>query len=222
MIKRPFDLLASVVGLVVLLPLLVPVMIILKLTGEGEVFYRQRRIGRFGQPFGLLKFATMLKDSPSLPGGYLTTARDPRILPFGRFLRATKINELPQLLNIAMGHMSVVGPRPQAPPHFEVFPEHVKLEIVNVRPGLSGLGSIFFRDEESLLARFPEADRDRVYAEEIAAYKGELEVWYVRHQSFWLDMKLIFLTIWVVLFPRSSLHQRLFRGLPPIPAYLKA
>lgn len=222
MVKRTFDLLASLAALTALLPLFLPVIAVLRFTGEGEIFYRQFRIGRRGCPFGLLKFATMLKDSPNLPGGYLTTAHDPRILPFGRFLRATKINELPQLINIVLGDMSVVGPRPQAPPHFEVFPEHVKKEIIKVRPGLSGIGSIFFRDEESLLARVPEADRERVYAEEIATYKGALELWYVQNQSFWLDMKLIFLTVWVVVFPRSSLHHRMLQGVPPIPSYLKA
>lgn len=221
MLKRTFDLSASLVALTVLLPLLVPIIIILRLTGEGEIFYRQSRIGRNRKPFGLLKFATMLKDSPNLPGGYLTTARDSRILPFGRFLRATKINELPQLINIVRGDMSIVGPRPQAPPHFEVFPDYVKKEIIKVRPGLSGVGSIFFRDEESLLARFPGDERERVYADDIAPYKGELEIWYVKNQNFWLDLKLIFLTLWVVMVPRSTLHQRMFTDLPPLPSYLK-
>lgn len=220
MIKRGFDIVASAVGLVCLLPVLVPVMLILRFTGEGEIFYRQPRIGRNGREFGLLKFATMLKDSPNLPGGYLTTEGDPRILPFGRFLRSTKLNELPQLVNILVGDMSIIGPRPQAPPHFEVFPEDVKKEIILVRPGLSGIGSIFFRNEEVMLRNVAPERRHEVYANDIAPYKGALEVWYVRNASLWLDMKLIFLTLWVVLFPRSRLHHRMLKDLPPIPAQL--
>lgn len=217
MLKRAFDLSACLIALVILSPVFLAVMVVLRVTGEGEVFYRQTRIGRQARPFGLLKFATMLKDSPRMTGGYLTAKEDPRILPVGRFLRATKINELPQLLNIIAGDMSLIGPRPQAPPHFEVFPEHVRREIIKVRPGLSGIGSIFFRGEEELLARYDRDERDRVYAEVIAPYKGDLEVWYVHNQTIGLDFKLIFLTIWVVLFPRSRLHHRMLGDAPPVP-----
>lgn len=217
MLKRAFDLSACIIALAILSPVFLAVMAVLRVTGEGEVFYRQTRIGRQGRPFGLLKFATMLKDSPSMTGGYLTAKEDPRILPVGRFLRATKINELPQLLNIIAGDMSLIGPRPQAPPHFEVFPEHVQQEIIKVRPGLSGIGSIFFRGEEELLARYDQDERDRVYAEVIAPYKGDLEVWYVRNQTIGLDLKLIFLTIWVVLVPGSRIHHRILKDAPTVP-----
>jgi lipopolysaccharide/colanic/teichoic acid biosynthesis glycosyltransferase len=211
--KRLLDILLSSVALIVLSPLLIPVAIILRCTGEGYIFYRQERVGRGGRIFGLYKFATMLKDSPSMVGGLLTTKNDPRILPFGRFLRATKINEIPQLLNVLLGDMSLIGPRPQAKPHFEVFPEHVKREIIKVRPGLSGIGSIVFRDEDSILAQCGK-DQHLCYAEDIAPYKGELEVWYVQHQSVALDLLLILLTIWVVLFPKSRYHAKLLRDLP--------
>lgn len=211
--KRSLDTLLSLVALIVLSPLLVPVIIILRCTGEGHVFYRQKRVGQGGRVFGLYKFATMLQDSPNMAGGLLTKKRDPRILPFGRFLRATKINEIPQLLNVLCGDMSLIGPRPQARPHFDVFPGHVKREIVKVRPGLSGIGSIMFRDEDSILGKCGKNEHE-FYAQDIAPYKGELEIWYVQHQSVGLDLLLILLTVWVVLCPKSRLHMRLLIDLP--------
>jgi lipopolysaccharide/colanic/teichoic acid biosynthesis glycosyltransferase len=155
----------------------------------------------------------MLKDSPNLPGGYLTRRGDLRILPVGRILRAAKINELPQLLNVLLGDMSLIGPRPQAVPHFEIFPDHVKEEIIKVRPGLSGIGSIVFRDEESILAQCGK-NQDQCYQDDIAPYKGELEIWYVRHQSMMLDLRLIALTVWVVLVPKGNHYLRLIGDLP--------
>jgi lipopolysaccharide/colanic/teichoic acid biosynthesis glycosyltransferase len=203
----------SSLALIVLSPLLIPVAVILRCTGEGYIFYRQARVGEGGRMFGLLKFATMLKNSPKMAGGLLTTRRDPRILPFGRFLRATKINEIPQLLNVLFGDMSLIGPRPQARPHFEVFPERVKREIIKVRPGLSGIGSIMFRDEDSILADCGR-DEHEFYAQDIAPYKGELEIWYAQQRSILLDLELILLTIWVILFPASRLHLRRLHDLP--------
>ncbi|MDY0354572.1 MAG: sugar transferase [Sedimentisphaerales bacterium] len=211
--KRAFDILLSSAALVVLSPLLVPVAIILRCTGEGHVFYRQERVGKDGRSFGLYKFATMLKDSPNMAGGLLTKKDDPRILPFGRFLRATKINEIPQLLNVLLGDMSLIGPRPQARPHFDVFPQHVRRAIAEVRPGLSGIGSIMFRDEESILAKCG-GDEHGFYVQDIAPYKGELEIWYTQHQSCALDLLLILLTVWIVLFPKSRLHLGLLKHLP--------
>ncbi len=211
--KRALDILLSLVALIALSPALVPIVVMLRLTGEGYVFYRQKRVGKDGRLFGLFKFATMLKNSPNLPGGLLTKRCDPRVLPFGRILRATKINEVPQLLNVLLGDMSLIGPRPQAPPHFDVFPEHVKHEIVKVRPGLSGIGSIVFRDEDSILGECGKNEHE-FYAQDIAPYKGELEVWYIQHMSLWLDFVLVMLTVWVVLFPKSKLYLRLFGNLP--------
>jgi lipopolysaccharide/colanic/teichoic acid biosynthesis glycosyltransferase len=211
--KRVLDIVLSLAALILLLPLLLPVALLLRCTGEGYIFYRQPRVGQGGRLFGLYKFATMLKDSPNLPGGLLTRERDPRILPVGRILRATKINELPQLLNVLVGDMSLIGPRPQARAHFEVFPEHVKREIVKLRPGLSGVGSIVFRDEESILARC-DTDRTRFYAQEIAPYKGELELWYVQHQSLTLDLLLMLFTIQAVIYPKRSHFLQRFHDLP--------
>ena len=218
--QRFFDIFFSLLALLVLAPLLVPVVILLRLTGEGEVFFRQDRIGRGGQPFGLLKFATMLKDSPNLGTGTVTLKNDPRVLPFGRFLRKTKLNELPQLLNILKGDMSVIGPRPQTRRCFDAFPESSQREIIKVRPGLSGIGSIIFRDEEELMA--DAEDPDAFYDQVVMPYKGQLEEWYVQHQTLANYFLLIFVTVWVVIFPSSQLPHRLFKDLPHPPSDLVA
>jgi len=213
---RFFDILFSSVAIVVLLPFMIPIMIGLKLTGEHYIFYLQPRVGKGGRDFMVLKFATMLKDSPNMPGGVLTQKNDPRILPMGRFLRKTKINELPQLVNILIGQMSVVGPRPQARRHYELYSEAVRKEIDKVPPGLTGIGSVVFRDEEAILDEIS-GDRDHFHDTVIAPYKGELEVWWTRHRSIGNYFKLIFLTAWALVSPRTALWKRWFKGLPQMP-----
>ena len=143
--ERFLDILFSGLALLALSPLLVPIVIILKFSGEGEVFFFQERIGKDGKLFKLYKFATMLKDSPNLGTGTVTMRDDPRVLPVGKFLRKTKINELPQLLNIFLGDMSVIGPRPLTAQTFGSYSDNTKAVISQVRPGLSGVGSIIFR-----------------------------------------------------------------------------
>jgi lipopolysaccharide/colanic/teichoic acid biosynthesis glycosyltransferase len=214
--KRILDILISSAALIFLSPLLFVIMVILKFTGEGEIFFLQPRVGQNGKLFHLFKFATMLKASPNMAGGVLTTKNDPRILPAGKFLRKTKINELPQLINILKGEMSVVGPRPQAQAHFDVFPAHVKREIVKVKPGLTGVGSVVFRDEEELMARSPKGAK-RCYEEDIAPYKGELEIWYVRNQTIRLDLVLSILTLLVIVFPGIERHTQVFKAVPQKP-----
>ena len=216
--QRLLDVLLSGLALLVLSPLLVPVAIALRLTGEGEVFFIQQRVGRGGQPFGLYKFATMLKDSPNIGTGTVTVKGDPRVLPLGRLLRKTKINELPQLLNILKGDMSIIGPRPQTRRCFDAFPARSQAAIIQVRPGLSGIGSIVFRDEEELM--HASAEPERFYDEVIMPYKGALEEWYVAHQGLWTYLAAIFATAWVVLFPKSDIVWKLFPGLPVSPAEL--
>ena len=130
--QRLLDIVFSGLALLVLSPLLLPIALALRLTGEGEVFYVQQRVGRGGALFGLYKFATMLKNSPNLGTGTVTVKHDPRVLPMGRFLRKTKINELPQLLNIFKGDMSVIGPRPQTQRCFDAFPASAQAQIVKV------------------------------------------------------------------------------------------
>ena len=216
--QRFFDIFFSGLALAVLSPILVPIAIALKFSGEGEIFFAQPRVGLNGKMFNLLKFATMLKDSPNIGTGTVTVKNDPRILPFGGFLRKTKINELPQLLNIFLGDMSIVGPRPQTPRCFEAFPAEAQNDIIKVRPGLSGIGSIIFRDEENLLheAQNPTVFYDTV----IMPYKGEVEKWYISHQSIKNYFLIIFATVWVVLFSDSKLVWQVFPDLPKPPAEL--
>lgn len=211
--KRLFDILLSAFAILVLSPLLVPISILLRLTGEGKIFYKQKRVGMGGKEFGLYKFATMLENSPNLKGGDVTTRNDPRILPMGGFLRKTKINELPQLLNILFGDMSFVGPRPMTPRNFEYYSSEVQAKIKSLQPGLTGIGSIVFRDEESILAASKKPHLECL-KEDIAPYKGALEVWYEKHRGLTLDLQLILLTAWVVLFPKSDLPFRMFGDLP--------
>ena len=216
--QRLFDIFFALLALLVLFPLLLPIVIVLKLTGEGEVFFLQKRVGKGAVPFNLFKFATMLKDSPNLGSGTVTLKSDPRVLPVGKFLRKTKINELPQLLNILFGDMSVVGPRPQTSRCFDVFPENLKGIITKIRPGLSGLGPIIFRDEENILAENEESVE--FYDQVIAPYKGRVEAWYVKNQSIFSYFAIIFITVWVIIRPNSSLVWYFFKSIPSPPKQL--
>ena len=211
--KRLFDIFASGIAILLLLPLEVVVAIILRFTGEGEIFYRQNRVGRNGNIFAVLKFATMLKDSPNLGTGTITQKNDQRVLPIGGFLRKTKLNELPQLWNIFIGDMSVVGPRPLTKETRDYIPREILDEIQDVQPGLTGIGSIVFRDEENIIHQSGE-DYHAFYKREIAPYKGTVELWYKRKKSFLLDMKIIFVTAWVVLFSGSKIADSAFPDLP--------
>ena len=211
--KRILDFILALLALIVLLPIFIPVTIGLLLTGEHYVFYFQERIGYKNKRFYIWKFATMLKNSPNMSGGVHTTRKDPRILPMGTFLRKTKINELPQLINILKGDMSIIGPRPLVDKTFDPYPEHVKKSIYNAKPGLSGIGSIIFRDEEKLLSE-TKMNPANFYKEYVSPYKGELEMWYQKNLSFKIDILLIFLTVWVIVFSKSELPYRLFKDLP--------
>ncbi|MGV8881968.1 MAG: sugar transferase [Rhodoglobus sp.] len=218
-VKRVIDFLVALIALIILTPILIPVVIALRLTGEGEIFYRQKRVGYKNSQFDILKFATMLKNSPNIGTGSLTVRGDPRVTPVGKYLRSSKVNELPQLVNVLKGDMSFVGPRPQMQVDYDIYPDHVRETIYDARPGVTGIGSIIFRDEERLLSA-PGVDPRTFYEDKIAPYKGELEMWYLKHQSLTTDIRLMFLTIWVVLRPGSSIIYRTFRDLPPKPTWL--
>ena len=213
---RIIDVLLSLLALLVLLPLFIPIVVILLLTGEHKVFYLQTRVGYKNKDFKIIKFATMLSNSANMGSGSLTLKNDPRVLPFGSFLRKTKINELPQILNIIIGDLSIVGPRPQMQVDFEKYSDDVQGKIYNVRPGLTGIGSIIFRDEEKLITDVKNNGGDvwEFYKGEIYPFKGKLEIWYQNHNSFILDMKLIILTAWVIFNPKSKIHEKLFKDLP--------
>jgi len=218
--KRIIDFILALVALIILLPILIPVVIGLLLTGEHYVFYFQKRIGYKNKSFDIWKFATMLKASPSLAGGLHTTKKDPRLMPMGGFLRKTKINELPQVINILKGDMSIIGPRPLVDKTFDPYPDHIKANIYNVKPGLTGIGSIVFRDEERLLSE-TSMPAPEFYAKHISPYKGELELWYQKNLSFYTDFLLIFLTAWAIIAPKNDLVYSVFNDLPARPAILK-
>lgn len=213
--QRFFDIVFSGAALLLLAPLLIFIVLILRFTGEGEVFFRQQRVGRGGELFALIKFATMLKNSASMGSGTVTLKDDPRVLPLGKFLRSSKLNELPQLLNILMGQMSVIGPRPQTPRCFDAFPARSQVLITQVRPGLSGVGSIAFRDEEKMM--HSNVDPEKFYDEVIMPYKGALEEWYVARQSLELYLKCILLSIWVAFRRQSPAIWGVFKDLPVPP-----
>lgn len=216
LVKRSFDIVSSCVALMILSPLLIPIMIGLKLTGEGYIWYFQERVGYKNRLFKIWKFATMLKNSPNMSGGYITTKKDPRLTPMGDFLRKSKINELPQLINILRGDMSVVGARPVMAVSFAAYPEDVKEVIYNVKPGLTGIGSVIFRDEEELITKVKENGGDiwSFYKNDIYPYKGMVEKWYQENISFHTDFMIIFLTAWVIMFPQSDLVYKIFKDLP--------
>ena len=191
--------------------MLLPIFVMLKFSAEGEVFFTQERIGKDGKIFKLLKFATMLKDSPNIGTGTVTMKEDPRVLPIGKFLSKTKINELPQLINVLRGDMSLIGPRPLTEQTFSAYTKDVAAIICSVRPGLSGVGSIVFRDEEKFLENAE--DPLKTYFTQIAPLKGELERWFVERVSIKLYFYLIFATILVVMRPSADV---LFRKYPDL------
>ena len=216
--ERLFDILLASISLLCLFPLLVPIAIILRLTGEGEVFFLQERIGKGGKKFKLFKFATMLKNSQNIGTGTVTMKDDPRILPVGGFLRKTKINELPQLLNIFLGDMSVIGPRPLTTETFGAYSKGTQHLLNQVRPGLSGIGSIIFRGEEEIM--HDETASVDFYVKVIAPYKGALEEWFVLNKSLYIYFVAIFVTVWAVLIPSTKIAWRVFKDLPEPPTEL--
>ena len=217
--ERFFDIVFSSLALLVLLPWLVPIVLILRFSGEREVFFLQERIGRSGEVFRLFKFATMLKDSPNIGTGTVTMKGDPRVLPVGKFLRKTKINELPQLLNIFFGDMSVIGPRPLTAQTFGSYSPDIQEIVKKVRPGLSGIGSIIFRGEEEIMhGALASVD---FYDNVIAPYKGSLEAWFVSNKGLHTYFVAIFMTVWAVLFPSNQIIWKIFKKLPEPPVELK-
>jgi lipopolysaccharide/colanic/teichoic acid biosynthesis glycosyltransferase len=210
-LKRFIDLLIATVALILLSPILIPAIIILKLTGEHEVFYFQKRVGYKNKPFYIWKFATMLKNSPNIGTGEITLRNDPRVTSFGKLLRITKVNELPQIINVFKGDMSIVGPRPLMDVSVKLYPPEIQEKIYNCKPGMTGIGSLIFRDEEKIVS--DAADPKAMYAA-IYPYKGALEMWYQQHCSLYTDFMIIFLTAWSIIFPKTNLIQKVFKDLP--------
>lgn len=192
MAKRLFDLLLSGLGLLVLSPLLLAVAAWIKLDSPGPVMFRQERVGRFGRTFRIHKFRTMRVDAPSL-GPQITVGADPRITRSGRFLRASKLDELPQLWDVLRGAMSLVGPRPEVPRYVAMYPAALRELVLSVRPGITDPASLSFRDESELLARA--ADPEREYVDVVMPMKLRLAADYVRNASLAGDVRLILATL---------------------------
>src|SRR5215510_15846165 len=217
-IKRFLDILLSLVAIIILLPIFIPIIILLLLTGEHEVFFRQDRVGYHNKIFRIWKFATMLKNSPNMGHGDVTVRKDPRITSVGRFLRISKLNELPQIFNILSGDMSFVGPRPLMKVGFDRYTDEMKEKVYRVKPGLTGIGSIVFRDEELIITQ-SNLPPHETYRTVILPYKGALEVWYQLHVSFYTDFMILFLTGWAIVAPKSDLVNKVFPSLPKREAF---
>jgi lipopolysaccharide/colanic/teichoic acid biosynthesis glycosyltransferase len=200
MVKRLFDGLFSAGTLLVLLPLLLAVAILIKLDSPGPIFFRQVRIGRGGKPFKILKFRSMRSDMQML-GPQLTVGRDVRVTRFGAVIRKYKIDELPQFINVLLGQMSLVGPRPEVPRYVELYPPAMRDVVLSVRPGITDLASIAYRDESNLLAQ--SADPERTYVEQVLPAKLALCERYVRERSFSGDLAIIGRSIRVSFLRRS-------------------
>jgi len=216
MSKRLFDVAVSAILLLIFAVPMLVIMAILKLTGEGEVFFRQTRIGCGGHPISITKFATMLKNSPQIGTQDITLPNDPRVLPLGKFLRKTKLNELPQLWDVLVGKLSLVGWRPLMPQGFALYPEPVQQEITKVKPGLTGIGSLVFRDEEAIIKAAQSQGRDLLecYRADIMPYKGALEVWYVANSGLRTDLQILVCTAIAVVRPGWNGYRRWFESLP--------
>jgi lipopolysaccharide/colanic/teichoic acid biosynthesis glycosyltransferase len=190
MIKRLFDLAAATAGLLVLAPLLVLVALWIKLDSPGPVFYRQERVGRRGMIFGIYKFRTMAAASA---GAQLTVGDDTRITRAGRFLRRHKIDELPQLINVVQGTMSLVGPRPEVPCYVAHYPPRVRAVVLSVTPGITDWASIHFKDENAILGRA--INPEQAYIDTILPAKLAYYERYVHEQGFWTDLQIIWQTL---------------------------
>jgi lipopolysaccharide/colanic/teichoic acid biosynthesis glycosyltransferase len=221
MTKRLVDIIVSSLLIIFLSPLMIVIVALLRMTGEGEIFFFQDRIGFHGKLFKITKFATMQKSAAKIIPGDFSYESDVRVLKVGKMLRKTKINELPQFWDVLRGEMSIVGPRPQLPVMYEMYPSEYKHVVARVRPGVTGLGSLVFRDEEKILSL--SKDKNFCYTKLIIPYKAELEAWYAENNSLYLDISIILLTIWYIVFPKSKalwkiIPAELYRDLSKFPA----
>lgn len=191
MAKRLFDLFWSLLGLVLLSPVLVLVALAVKLEDGGPVFFRQVRIGRQGRPFRIWKFRTMVVDAER-QGRSITVGEDPRITRIGRLLRNTKLDEIPQLLNVAVGEMSLVGPRPEVPRYVDLYSE-AQRAILALRPGITDLASIKYRHESELLAE--SMDPDQTYIQILLPDKIRINLAYASRAGLWSDFLVILATL---------------------------
>ena len=218
--KRLIDIFVSLILISVLSPLFILLILILRFTGEKEVFYKQERVGYKGQTFYILKFATMLKDSLNLGTGAVTLRNDPRITKIGKILRITKINELPQIINVLKGDMTLVGPRPLLVKSFSKYSIEAQEAIKKCVPGITGIGSIMFRDEEKMItnAKVNGIEPKEFYANYVFPYKGSLEIWYSKNKNMLIDVKIVILTALIIVVPKYKNAHKWFYSIP-LPAY---
>ncbi|MFM2325738.1 sugar transferase [Brachymonas denitrificans] len=195
-LKRLFDIAASCIGLLLLAPVLLGIAVWIKRDSPGPVFFRQQRIGRHGEPFRIYKFRSMRQDNAGLQ---ITVGADDRITRSGHFIRAYKLDELPQLINVLLGDMSIVGPRPEVPRYVALYPADVRAEVLSVRPGITDLASVQYRSESTLLAQ--SSNPEQTYVDTILPAKLALCRQYVRERSFWLDLRIIGMTLGILLKP---------------------
>ena len=191
-VKRALDIAGAVTTLIVFSPVLLVCIAAIRLSGERKVIFSQRRVGLDGKAFDLLKLTTMREDA-HLRGPLISTSNDSRVIPIGRLLRGFGLNELPQLINVLRGEMSLVGPRPEVPRYSDEWDPAIKKRILSVRPGITGLATMRIWDEASLLAG--RDDVERAYLEEVLPNKLRVDMWYVRHRSLWLDLNILVLTL---------------------------
>jgi lipopolysaccharide/colanic/teichoic acid biosynthesis glycosyltransferase len=209
---RLFDLLFSFLGLIILLPVLI-VLWIIGIFENGSPLFKQKRVGHNQKVFVLFKFRTMHIDTKSVPTHLVNKLM---VTKFGSFLRRTKLDELPQLFNVLIGDMSFVGPRPVMAISFNAYPSEVQSVIYKIKPGLTGIGSIIFRDEEELITSIKNKGEDTwgFYTNKIYPFKGEVEQWYQANFSFIVDIKIILITAYVIIFPSSTIVYESFSTLP--------
>lgn len=216
---RIFDITLSSTFLIIFSPFFLLIMLVLSLTGEKNIFFLQKRVGQNEREFFVYKFVTMLKDSPNLGAGSITEKDDPRVLPVGKLLRITKINELPQLLNVIRGEMSLIGPRPHVERDLQGISKKNLKKMLLLKPGLSGIASIIFRNEEHII--HSSYDGRKFYDQEIAPYKAELEAWYSENINFYMYLLLITITLFKVFNINFLNPFLLFPSLPEAPKNLK-
>lgn len=217
---RIIDFFFSLFLLIVIVPLIIiPIIFIFKIQGLKSLFFIQKRVGKNLHLFKIYKISTMVEYSEL--SGTITGKNDPRILPFANFLRKTKINELPQLINILKGDMSFVGPRPLTIEVFSLYNKETQKIISTAKPGLTGIGSIYFSQEEDFLTQKSYSERNIFYKNIIAPYKAALEIWYINNQSLYLNIKIMFVTFILIFINSKKIIHLFFKGLPQEPKKLK-
>ena len=199
MAKRLFDLLGASFALLLLWPLLLAIALLIRIDSPGPGFFRQERVGRHGRTFSIHKFRTMVADADAL-GGPLTVGEDPRITRIGRKLRHTRLDELPQLIDVLVGHMSLVGPRPEVPRYVALYPADLRERVLAVRPGITDPSSLEFIDEATLLAQA--ADPEREYVQTLLPRKLRLAAEYAERATLGTDLRVLARTLWVLVVRR--------------------